>query len=144
VYEVEPFKDAANKNTPPVLRFEQGGSPLQGPPRQIVATLGTTLPQPVTLNVWASDDAIVTPDRRAGESPVTVSWSMFRGPGAVTFSAPRPALDKSTGKATTTATFSAPGEYVLRVQANDVSGDGGGGFQCCWTNVHVKVIVKGQ
>ena len=143
VYEVEPFKDAANKNTPPVLRFEQGGSPLQGPPRQIVATLGTTLPQPVTLNVWASDDAIVTPDRRAGESPVTVSWSMFRGPGAVTFSAPRPALDKSTGKATTTATFSAPGEYVLRVQANDVSGDGGGGFQCCWTNVHVKVVVKG-
>ncbi len=51
-------------------------------------------------------------------------------------------LDKSTGKATTTATFSAPGEYVLRLQANDVSGEGGGGFQCCWTNVHVKVVVK--
>ena len=143
-YEVEPYQDAANKNTPPVLRFEQGGAPLQGPPRGIVATLGTTLPEPVTLNVWASDDAIVTPDRRAGESPVTVTWSVFRGPGAVTFSSPRPVVDKSTGKATTTASFSAPGEYVLRVQANDVSGEGGGGFQCCWTNVHVKVVVKGQ
>ena len=55
---------------------------------------------------------------------------------------PSRAVDKSTGKATTTATFSAPGEYMLRAQANDVSGEGGGGFQCCWTNVHVKVVVK--
>ena len=142
LYEVEPFKDAANNNTPPVLRFEQGGSPFQGPPRRIAATLGTTLPQPVTLTLYATDDGVVTPDRRAGESPVAVTWSMFRGPGVVTFSDAKPALDKSTGKATTTATFSAPGEYVLRFQANDVSGEGGGGFQCCWTNVHVKVVVK--
>jgi hypothetical protein len=35
-----------------------------------------------------------------------------------------------------------PGEYVLRLQANDASGEGGGGFQCCWTNVHVGVSVK--
>jgi hypothetical protein len=34
-----------------------------------------------------------------------------------------------------------PGEYILRAQANDATGDGGGGFQCCWTNVHVKVNV---
>src|SRR5437762_10343548 len=43
--------------------------------------------------------------------------------------------------AATTATFSTPGEYILRAQANDASGDGGAGFQCCWTNVHVKVTV---
>ena len=36
------------------------------------------------------------------------------------------------GKATTTATFSKPGDYILRVVANDYSGDGGGGFQP-WT-----------
>jgi hypothetical protein len=35
-----------------------------------------------------------------------------------------------------------PGEYILRAQANDATGDGGGGFQCCWTNVHVKVTVS--
>ena len=50
-----------------------------------------------------------------------------------------PAAD---GKVSTTAAFSAPGEYIVRVQANDSSGDGGGGFQCCWTNAHVKVTVK--
>ena len=43
---------------------------------------------------------------------------------------------------TATATFSAPGEYLLRVQANDESGEGGGGFQCCWTNTYVKVTVQ--
>jgi len=46
------------------------------------------------------------------------------------------------GKATTTATFSQPGEYVIRAQVNDSTGNGGGGEQCCWTNVLVKVNVK--
>ena len=46
------------------------------------------------------------------------------------------------GKAATTATFSQPGEYVLHVTANDYSGEGGGGFQCCWTSGQVKVSVQ--
>ena len=45
---------------------------------------------------------------------------------------------------TTAATFSLPGEYLLRVQGNDESGEGGGGFQCCWTNTYVKVAVRGN
>lgn len=74
--------------------------------------------------------------------PLTLTWSKFRGPGDVTFSQPRPQVDRTTNQATTTATFSAAGEYILRLQANDVSGEGGGGFQCCWTNAHVKVSVQ--
>jgi hypothetical protein len=31
---------------------------------------------------------------------------------------------------------------TLRLVGNDASGDGGGGFQCCWTNAVVKVTVK--
>jgi hypothetical protein len=83
---------------------------------------------------------------------VTVAWSKLRGPGAVTFANERPAVEKAEfhappptafeGKATTTATFSEPGEYVLRVVANDWSSDGGRGFQCCWSNAQVKVAVK--
>ncbi len=45
-------------------------------------------------------------------------------------------------EAKTTATFNAAGEYMLRAQVNDQSGDGGGGEQCCWTNALVKVTVK--
>ena len=77
---------------------------------------------------------------------------MFRGPGAVKFDNAKPPIDKGEdvkpsdstqrGKSSTTATFSAPGEYILRLQANDSTGEGGGGFQCCWTNVHVGVSVK--
>jgi hypothetical protein len=60
----------------------------------------------------------------------------------VTFSEASPKIDTAGGgKATTTATFRAPGEYIIRAQANDRTGDGGGGFQCCWTNAHVKVTV---
>jgi len=46
------------------------------------------------------------------------------------------------GSATTAVTFGAPGDYILHVVANDASGDGGGGFQCCWTTGQVKVSVK--
>jgi hypothetical protein len=78
---------------------------------------------------------------------VTIVWSKYRGPGAVTFEKARVPVQlngKFTQfqKAATTATFSAPGEYWLRVVANDSSGDGGGGDQCCWSTAHVKVTVK--
>src|SRR5215211_3252804 len=82
--------------------------------------------------------------RRGGPRPeLALTWSLHRGPADVVFSEPKPAIDKAAeGRTTTTVTFAAPGDYVLRAQANDISGDGGGGFQCCWTNAHVKVTVK--
>src|SRR5262249_48052206 len=76
--------------------------------------------------------------------PPGIKWSVFRAPAAgstATFDPPNPKIDKATGKVTTNATFTAPGEYTLRMQANDSTGEGGGGFQCCWTNAHVKVTV---
>jgi hypothetical protein len=49
------------------------------------------------------------------------------------------------GKATTSATFSEPGDYVLRVLAWDDSGGQSaimaGGFFCCWTNGFITVQV---
>ena len=76
--------------------------------------------------------------------PLRLSWHKFRGPGSVSFAEASPKVDiAGGGKATTTATFSAPGEYIIRAQVNDRTGDGGGGFQCCWTNAHVKVTVTG-
>jgi hypothetical protein len=141
-YQLEPYKDAAQGNTPPVLRFAPNGPAFQGPPLATAAPLTATAGEPLTLTLWAADDGIVDPNRKVPEWPVSVTWFKHRGPGAVTFSIAKPPIDKTDGKATTTATFDAPGEYVLRAQANDVSGEGGGGFQCCWTNAHVKVTVR--
>jgi hypothetical protein len=45
------------------------------------------------------------------------------------------------GKATTMAKFSEPGDYVLHITAMDYSGEGGGGEVCCWTTAMVKVSV---
>jgi hypothetical protein len=78
---------------------------------------------------------------------ITVNWREHRGPARVTFTDNRISLVTKGDpnlllEASTTATFSAPGEYVVRAQVNDTSGDGGGGEQCCWTTAHVRVIVK--
>jgi hypothetical protein len=146
LWEVEPLKDAAKGNTPPVVRFEPEGPARQGPPLGISAFIEATVSEPMTLAVWASDDGLVDAYRADRKGPpVTVTWSKFRGPGDVSFGSTKPEVDAADGgKATTTATFGEPGEYVLRLQANDVSGDGGGGAQCCWTNAHVKVSVKAR
>lgn len=78
----------------------------------------------------------------AGQPLPSMTWSMLRGPAPVTFDNTKPPVSREDGKITAAATFTAPGDYILRLQANDSSGDGGGGFQCCWTNVHVRVSVK--
>jgi hypothetical protein len=135
---VEPFKDAGNGNTPPVIKFEPSGPSFTGPPHGFARTFVTKISDALPLTVWASDDR---PARGRGGVGTSVLWSHFRGAGMVTFENARPAPDAE-GKGSTTAKFSQPGEYVLRGQANDSTGDGGGGFQCCWTNVHVKVTVE--
>lgn len=151
-YEISPFIEAAVGNTPPVLSFEEKGPSVQGPHvfmAQRTAKIGSPLP----LTVWVSDDAKFTSTTGAKPKelglPVTLKWTMYRGPGHVTFAADRPGVEKIerpgaafSGKAATTATFSEPGEYVLHVVANDYSGEGGGGFQCCWTSGQVKVSVQ--
>ena len=80
---------------------------------------------------------------------ITVNWKKHRAPagGEVRFAQDRiPLVTKGDPKlfleARTTATFTAPGEYVIRAQVNDESGDGGGGDQCCWTTAHVRVNIK--
>ncbi len=47
-----------------------------------------------------------------------VSWIVWRGPGAVTF-APASTVAVEDGQAAVTATFTIPGDYVLRATAND-------------------------
>jgi len=151
LWELSPFKDASN-NTPPFLAFSEQEKFVQGPRGQSQA-LAAKVSEPLPLTVWVADDAVVAPGATVPRSsPVSVTWTKFRGPGPVTFAADRPPVEaadfkgpassKFTGKATTTATFSQPGDYVLHVVANDWSGEGGRGFQCCWTNAQVQISVK--
>jgi hypothetical protein len=154
LWEINAFREPTTANTPPVIKFA-GGSSVQGP-RPLSTALSTTLANPLTLTVSVSDDATMpligtTGMDRPKTPPVTVTWSKFRGPGMVTFANAKPAVELANGEtgsggvsgtATTSATFSEPGEYVLLVVANDWSGVGGHGYQCCWTNAQVRVSVK--
>jgi hypothetical protein len=155
---VEPFEDAAQKNTPPVLRFRADGPSFTGPPETTAAEYAARVGEPLTLAVHATDEgpkvnvlppSLARPRGRGAAPeppptpPITVTWSLFRGAGHVVFANDKPPVDASTGEATTTATFDAPGDYVLRVESNDSSGIGGGGFQCCWTTEHLLIRVRG-
>lgn len=154
-YLVSPFIDVAVKNTPPVLRFEENGDPVQGP----IALLSTSVARrasmssPFPLTVVATDDAkfasgtMVLP--RNPPPPVRLIWSKYRGPGVVTFEQAA-AMDTLSGgginvpfrgKETASVRFSEPGEYALHVTAIDYSGEGGGGEVCCWTTAIVNVSV---
>lgn len=146
-YEIEPFKESGMGNTPPTLQFTKGGPVFTGPPTGVVHELTGTVNQPVAIAFTGDDKAgpLETPGRgRGGMTPpkFTVSLHKFRGPGDVTFTPERPQANKETGEVSASAKFSAPGEYIIRIQLNDASGEGGAGFQCCWTNVHVKVTIK--
>jgi len=139
---IEPFEDAGVGNTPPVVRFDPKGAAFTGPPRGFAETFNVKAGEPLALTLWVTDDGKTPPEARPRQgASASIVWSKFRGPGDVTFEKDRPTVALEDGKTSTTAKFTAPGEYILRVQANDASGDGGGGFQCCWTNVHVKVTV---
>jgi hypothetical protein len=84
--------------------------PLAGTNRAPVALAGpdqqVQLPDAASLAGSVSDDGLPVPP-----GDVTAAWSTLSGPGAVAFGDP--------ASASTTATFSDPGEYVLQLTADD-------------------------
>jgi hypothetical protein len=154
-YVMSPLTEIAVGNTPPVLRFEPNGKTFQGPLASLAAapTRTAAVGTPMPIEWWLSDDMKYTSGTNAPPAgtrqPVTTSISKYRGPGKVTFEKAKPPVEKLAGgsapfngKATATATFSDAGDYVLHLIGNDYSGDGGGGFGCCWTTALLKVTVK--
>jgi len=155
-WELSPFVDAGG-DLPPYMSFapfKTKARTLMGP-IPVETHLATSVGEGLALTVYVADDALVQPDEREMKVPVTLHWTVFRAApnGSAKFTNSRPVVEKTedemppkavfTGKATTTVTFSEPGEYVLEVVANDATGEGGGGFMCCWTNGLVKVTVSG-
>jgi hypothetical protein len=150
-YVISPFKEAGMGNRPPVFSFSRDGAKVTGPPAGIAATLTGSVNAPVSLSVWVEDPKETVKSTGGSGAPqrgvaspavATVSFHKARGPGRAIFAPASVPVAKQGDMATTAATFDAPGEYLLRVQGNDESGDGGRGFQCCWTNALVSVVVK--
>ena len=168
-YYVDMFLNRANGNVPPTLQVAPGGDTLQGPSRGVQTSYTATVGQPLELWAHASDVPLTNPSqhpRRGRERPpLTLRWELYRGPADVEFyfesndedtrmpqvigaivlpndQARHAFEDISGGETTTLATFTEPGDYRLVVTVNDISGNGGGGDQCCWTTAHVDVSVQ--
>jgi len=157
-YQIEPFLDAAMGNKPPVIKLTENGKALTGPPAPLseAHVVNGSVGEPVTLTYWITDDgheepptggSAAAPPPGGAQAPprrprVSTILSKYRGPGTVTFADNTPDIGKD-DKVTTTATFSLPGEYFIRIEGNDSSGVGGGGFQCCWTTAYIKAVIKG-
>jgi hypothetical protein len=155
-YQIEPFLDAAMGNKPPVIKFSETGAALQGPPAPLAqaSVINGAVGENVAIKYWISDDgndepptggsAAAPPPAGANAPPrrprVSTTLTKYRGPGEIKFADSTPAIEKD--MVNTTATFSLPGEYIIRVEGNDSSGVGGGGFQCCWTTAYIKAVIK--
>ena len=157
-YQIEPYLDAAMGNKPPVIKFTEKSEALTGPPKlAAAAVVSGAVGEAVTLSYWVTDDgheetptggsaAAPPPAGAAGAAGpprrprVSTTLTKYRGPGTITFADATPTIEKD--KVTTTATFSMPGEYWIRIEGNDASGVGGGGFQCCWTTAYIKATIK--
>jgi hypothetical protein len=137
--------EAGSGNTPPVLRWSETGPEGAGPGGIVGAPITASVGKPVTITVWAKDDgkasgSVASAGR--GAVPVTLTWFKHQGPGTVKFTPPTARVPVTGGSTSTTATFSEPGDYIVRVRANDASGVAGAGHaQCCWTNGFVKITV---
>lgn len=137
--------EAGSGNTPPLLKFTESGPEAGGPLGVMGGPLTARVGAALSIVVWARDDgkasgSVASAGRKA--EPVSLAWFKHRGPGAVVFTPPSAKVDAGGGQATTMASFSEAGEYVVRVRANDASGVANAGHaQCCWTNGFVKVTV---
>ena len=136
--------EAGSGNTPPVVRFSETGPEARGPMGVTVGPVSARVGVPASLTVWAKDDgkgATSISGARGAAPMVTLAWFKHQGPGSVTFQ-PATGRAASVGASVTSqATFAEPGEYLIRVRANDSAVGSAGHAQCCWTNGFLKVTV---
>ena len=90
-YWIDFYKNGANGNEPPRIKFAMAGPEYMGPPREkTVATLTATVGQPLDLTAWAADQPATivfesegatpaAPPRQAGSKPANDPLPAFIG-----------------------------------------------------------------
>ena len=139
-YELAGWEFPGRSSVSPRLRLAPDGPEGRGPRGITAAEEHAKVGEPLELAAWVARDA-----EAGGERPINVKWFKHQGPGDVAFAErtasvePGAWADEGGARVATTATFSAPGDYLLRVLAFNVIRDFE--FQCCWTNGFVPVTV---
>jgi hypothetical protein len=135
---------------PPLLRFRPDGPSGRGPVGLQADPLKVAVGTPLSVTIWAVDDSVREKDpvsikprgRGDARGAINVTWYKHSGPGGVAFDPPKQPISELQGTVTTLATFAQPGEYVIRVRADNFGRvDTSPGNQCCWTNGYLTVTV---
>jgi hypothetical protein len=140
----------------PAIRFSPTGPESRGPDgimaERVMATVGT----PVTLSALMQDRGDRTGyDTDRNVYPVRAEFLLHQGPAEISF-APATVtaeVEDSASEggvaaaawsvATTQATFTEPGEYMVRIRVDNFGApDSGFDNMCCWTNAYVPVTVR--
>ena len=140
-YELSYTPQAAGSLMPEV-RVEPDGETAIG---RVGVWTQTPLPvevgQPLTLWAWGQDHG----ERDEGElTELNMTWLKHQGPVGenVQFEPETARTPVGGGELTTTATFSEPGEYVVRVRVdNFTTSDSSFADQCCWSNGYYRIVV---
>jgi hypothetical protein len=153
----------------PLVSFESQDEEGRGPPGLLAEqTLSASAGSPITLSISARDPSARDQSdfRFAKPLPLRVTWTQIQGPGRVEYSLPeadsadaeenranarvrgsrrRPhtiRLTEGHGTAFVIATFTEPGEYLMRARVDNFNrSDSSDGDQCCWTNGYIRVDV---
>lgn len=138
----------AMESVPPLVRFQPNGPAARGPRGIESPVIDAKVGQPVELTAWIHDDGVhekePIPVRRDVVPSMNATWFKHSGPiGAkVEFKPGTQPLADVKGTATTQATFSEPGDYVVRLRADTFGNiDSTPDDQCCWSNGYWKVRV---
>jgi|TARA_B100000315_G_scaffold127995_1_gene117716 hypothetical protein len=136
----------------PDIRFTEGGPVGSGREGVMGPRVNAKVGTPVTLAAMVKDNG-----ERAGYDldtnyfPIGTEWILHQGPSLPVF---EPAMTSGRDRgeagvsgadwteATTQAVFSEPGDYVVRVRADNwAAPDSKMDNQCCWTNGYIPVTV---
>ena len=140
-YELAGREFPGRPSVSPLLRWEPDGPAGSGPRGIAGEGRQAQVGVPLDLSAWVARDARAREDER----PINIKWFKHQGPGDVTFAERTAAVEPDAwaqeggAKVATAVTFSAPGDYLLRVLAFNVIREFE--FQCCWTNGFVPVTV---
>jgi len=148
---------------PPLVSFDSDTEEGRGPPGIIAAralTVAAGSPLTVSVNVREVSERDRTDFRFFEPLSLHVKWSMHQGPGKVEFTRhestpmveededpPRDEMitvpDDEQRTVRVVATFSEPGEYMLRARVDNWRApDSSDPDNCCWTNGYVRVTVR--
>lgn len=139
----------------PAIKFDMNGPETVTREGIFASKITASVGKPVTLTAYAQDRGERAKYDLQSEFPLGTEWILHQGPAMPEFSSEKitgrerggenaMSSDSNNGwtEVKTQATFSEPGDYVVRLRVDNFAApDSQFDNQCCWSNAYVPVTV---